>query len=131
MQVFQRGCERKGYDGKITFMEQSEMNTVELTWSRAGKVWWSFVWRCTLVSAVAGGVLGGIGGVSVALMGGSTDDAMRAGSFLGQVGYIPASLIVMRTVLGRRYGDFSLKVVGNEESISPGDGVVSVPSFER
>ncbi len=107
------------------------MNTVELTWGRTGKVWWSFVWRCTLFSAVAGGVLGGIGGVSVALMGGSTDDAMRAGSFLGQIGYIPASLYVMRGVLARRYGDFSIKVVGTEDEVPVGEPAMQAPSFER
>ena len=45
------------------------MDTVEVTWNNTLTIWWSYIWRCILISMVVAFILGVIGGVVVGVMG--------------------------------------------------------------
>ncbi|WP_286695522.1 hypothetical protein [Spongiibacter sp. UBA1325] len=91
------------------------MNSVDVTWSRTFKVWWSYIWRCILFSMILGFILGFLGGVVVALIGRQELGAM-VGGILGYLGSIPVSIIMLKKILVKKYSDFSVALVANENS---------------
>ncbi len=83
-------------------VDQSLQPPLEVTWGRAARVWLAFVWRATVISVIVGGVLGGIGGVVVALM--HRGNAGTVGTILGWLGSIPVSLY-------EQFREFSIRLV--------------------
>lgn len=90
------------------------METLEVTWTRALKVWWSLAWRTLLFSFLAGLVLGlligGIGGLA-----GAGDAVIRGwSSVLGFVAGIGVAIWVVRNVLQKTFRDFRIVLVSPE-----------------
>ena len=101
-------------------MELTEATVLEVTWRRALIIWWSLLWRSAVFAGLLGALLGGIGGVVVAVEG-RPDLGATVGRFLGQLGAIPVSLFVLRWVLRKRFKGFSIRLVANSESTTRSD----------
>ncbi|MEX1024114.1 MAG: hypothetical protein WD226_03465 [Planctomycetota bacterium] len=91
------------------------MEQLEVTWGRTLIVWWSFVWRADVFSAIVGMVLGFVGGVVVVLMGKSEWGAL-VGAVLGYLGSIPVSICVMKIILEKRFNKFTVVLVKDVEA---------------
>ncbi|NMH66253.1 hypothetical protein [Shewanella salipaludis] len=79
------------------------METVEVNWSNATRVWWSFFWRATLFGAIGGAILGAIMGVIAVLVGGNPDDAAVAGGIAGYLVAIPVSIWCIKFILNKSF----------------------------
>lgn len=84
------------------------------TWDRVIQIWWSIVWRQAVFGLVAGIGLGFIGGF-LAAFAGRPDLATLVAMVLGWLGSIPLSVVVLRIALKKKYEEFSLKIVENEQ----------------
>jgi hypothetical protein len=82
---------------------------LDVTWTRAMKVWWALVWRAALAGLVVGAILGALGGIGVALTG--RGDPGTVGGALGTIGSLPASIYVVRQILRKRFRDFTIRLV--------------------
>jgi len=91
------------------------METVEVTWSNTLTIWWSYIWRCILISMVVGFILGAIGGVVVGVMG-KPDLGAMVGGILGYLGSIPVSIYVMKVILNKKYNKFSIALVSQQNT---------------
>ena len=91
------------------------MDTVEVTWNNTLIIWWSYIWRCILISMVVGFILGVIGGVVVGVMG-KPDLGAMVGGILGYLGSIPVSIYVMKVILNKKYNKFSIALVSQQNT---------------
>ena len=87
---------------------------LEVTWRRVVRVWWAYFWR-NLIAIVAAAVLGGIlGAVIGAVMGALGMSITVIQSFSGLIGAalgIALSVVPMKLILGKDFGDFRLVLV--------------------
>lgn len=88
------------------------MDKLEVTWSHAIAIWWSYLWRCFLGSVVLGAILGFTGGLIVSLAGRS-DLGGPVGTILGYIGSFPVSIYFLKKILNKKYKDFSIVLVQN------------------
>lgn len=90
---------------------------LEVTWGRSARVWWAYLWR-NLIAVFAGGVLGGIlGGVLGAVMSAAglpPDVSRRAALAIGVLVGLAVSIVPIRLVIGKDFGEFRLVLVSNE-----------------
>jgi hypothetical protein len=66
-----------------------EPTQLNISWGITMQIWWSYVWRCGLFSALLAVPLGAIGGITVAIIGRPD----LGGSVGGILGY-PVSIIM-------------------------------------
>lgn len=83
------------------------METPDMTWERVLLVWWSFFWRFTLFSLIAGAALGLIGGLIVGMLG-RPDLGRSVGTALGWLVSIPVSIWAIRKSLAKSYPGFAV-----------------------
>ena len=87
------------------------MELIEITWMRAIRIFWAWVWRGSLIAfpvIFAGGVLSGFGFLSSAGFG-------IAVNIIPQVIALAAYIIALKVwVLGKEFGDFKLMLVREE-----------------
>ena len=93
---------------------------LESTWARTMPVWWSFYWRATLLGAVGGALLGGALGVLLASIG-RPDLTPVGGAIAGYLIGVPVSMWCMKTVLGKSYRGFAVRLVKLENATAAGD----------
>jgi len=95
---------------------------LETTFGRTTKVWWAYFWRSivagigsTLVGVIVGGILGfllGLTGIPQALI--------QYTVFFTQVVIgIAASILVMKIILEKSFGNFRLALIDNSDSEDP------------
>lgn len=81
---------------------------LEVTWGRALKVWWSFIWRALLFTIVAGFLAGAIiGGIAGALRVNAQMISLL-GSLAGMIVSLPIGVWVVRMVLRKSWSDFRI-----------------------
>ena len=84
---------------------------LEVTWGRAARVWWSYLWR-NLIAIVVGGLLGGILGAVLGFVLGAAgvapDVIRRASLVVGLVLGLGVSIVPIRLILGKDFGEFRL-----------------------
>ena len=89
---------------------------LEVTWRRAFKVWWSFLWR-NLIAIVAGLILavivGVILGIFMAMLGFSLETTQLVGFILGAVIGLTISVVPIKLILGKDFGEFRLVLLEN------------------
>lgn len=90
---------------------------LEITWSRAVRVWWSFVWR-NLIAVVAGIVLGAIFGFIITFVMRSMGFSPSAIQFVvvllsGGMG-LALSVIPLKMILGKDFGAFRLVLLAKQ-----------------
>jgi hypothetical protein len=88
------------------------MSNEKPSWDIVIPLWWAFFWRATLFGILGGAVVGGIAG---GIMGatGHVEAARTAGQMGGYIASVPVSLLVLRHVLSKRHGMYSIQFVKN------------------
>jgi hypothetical protein len=92
---------------------------LEVTWKRAVKVWWSYLWRniIALIGAVIiGGVIGGIFGFILGMLGASEEIVQLVVAPIGFIIGIGISIVPIKMILGKDFGDFRLVLIENVPS---------------
>ena len=89
----------------------AEVKIVEVTWRRAFKVWWSFMWRATLFGFLGGVLIGFIIGVIMQIAGASTDTIKAVCQIAGMIISIPIGIAVIRIILKKEYPDFKVALI--------------------
>jgi hypothetical protein len=87
------------------------MDILEITYKNVLHIWWSFFWRASLFSFVAGGVLGGIFGFIAGSLGVNLELIGQVARILGYLISIPVSIFVFKRVLEKKYRDFSVAFI--------------------
>jgi hypothetical protein len=87
---------------------------LEVTWARAAKVWWSFMWRTVIFAAFAGGLLGFVVGAILGAGGASNQTITGTVTWLGLLIGIPIGIWVTRMVLRKSWSDFRIALVPND-----------------
>jgi len=102
------------------------IQTLELTSTRLIKIWWAFLWRFALatigafISAFIFGLFfGGILGMGIHMSGNEIADyealLYNTGYVLGIVIYITFTIVPIYFLLNKKFKDFSLVLVRNED----------------
>lgn len=84
---------------------------LEVTWKRAAKVWWSYLWRsiiAIIVAMVLGGIVGFIIGFVLGAMGVSTQTIQFITAPIGMIIGLLISIVPIRMILGKDFGEFRL-----------------------
>ena len=87
---------------------------LEVTWGRAARVWWSFMWRTIVFAALAGGVIGFVTGGILGAAGASSQAISGIVTWLGLAIGIPVGIWVTRIVLRKSWSDFRIALVPND-----------------
>jgi F0F1-type ATP synthase membrane subunit c/vacuolar-type H+-ATPase subunit K len=87
--------------------------TLEVTFSRATKVWWSLLWRAILFGTLAGGAAGFVIGIICAAARVAPEQMPRYGGLAGLAVGIPVGIWVVQTVLKKSWSDFRIVLVPN------------------
>lgn len=93
---------------------------LEVTWGRATLVWWSYFWRSLIgmfVAAIIGGVIGGILGFVLAVAGASAAIIKIVAMPIGAVIGLGISIVPIKMILGKDFGEFRLVLVSTQEKI--------------
>ena len=88
----------------------------EITWGKATKVWWSIMWRnliAIFAAMIIGGIIGGIMGVIMGAAGVPVETIQIIAAPIGFIIGIAVSIVPIKMVLGKSYGDFRLVLVEN------------------
>lgn len=84
---------------------------LEVTWKRAAKVWWSYLWRsiiAIIVAIVLGGIVGFIVGFVLGAMGVSTQTIQFITAPIGMIIGLLISIVPIKMILGKDFGEFRL-----------------------
>ena len=85
--------------------------TVEVTWARAAKVWWSLLWRGLLFGGLAGVVVGFVIGVILGAVGTPVQVITGVATWAALLVAIPIGIWVVRAVLRKSWSDFQITLV--------------------
>lgn len=92
---------------------------LEVTWKRATKVWWSYLWRNILAiigAILIGGLVGGIFGFILGMVGTSQETIQLVVAPIGFIIGIGISIVPIKMILGKDFGDFRLVLVESGSS---------------
>jgi hypothetical protein len=87
--------------------------SLEVTFSRATKVWWSLLWRAILFGILAGVAAGIPFGIICAVARVAPEQTSRYGGLVGAALGIPVGIWVVQTVLKKSWSDFRIVLVPN------------------
>lgn len=94
---------------------------LEATWERATKIWWSYLWKyflailgCFIIVTILMVIIGFL----LALMGVGQAVITFVGTILGFLLFLPASLIPIKFLLNKNFGNFRLTLVPISQSTS-------------
>ena len=92
---------------------------LEVTWGRTLHVWWAHLWR-NLIAMVVGALLGAAAGAGLGFVlgvAGVAPDVIRRLSFvIGLALGLVVSIVPIRMVLGKDFGEFRLVLLANTTS---------------
>jgi uncharacterized membrane protein YsdA (DUF1294 family) len=91
------------------------MQTMDVTWGRAAKVWWSIIWRSMLVAAALGGILGFLLGMIFGAMG-LAEEMFLWSQLVGVLSAVFAGVWSVKQVLSKEYRDYRLVLVPSTEA---------------
>ncbi|MGH6801159.1 MAG: hypothetical protein ACRECZ_07070 [Methylocella sp.] len=92
--------------------------SIDVTWDRAAKVWWSFMWRWLLFMTMGWGLVGFVIGFGF-VMGGRSASRQTVTILeycAGTVVSIPIGIWVVRHVLKKSWSDFRIMLVPKRPS---------------
>ncbi len=87
---------------------------LEVTWKRAIKVWWSYLWRnfiAIIGASLIGGIFGGIVGFVGAALGASFETLQVIIMPIAVIIGLVVSIIPIKMILGKDFGEFRLVLV--------------------
>ena len=84
---------------------------LEITWKRAARVWWSYLWR-NLIAIVVSMLLGFIAGYILSsimdMFGASTEKVQFVVTPIGGIIGLLISIVPIKMILGKDFGEFRL-----------------------
>jgi len=100
---------------------------LEITWKRAVRVWWSYFWRnliATFLAFLAGMAVGAIVGPVMRALGLSVLGAQLVVAPLGLMIGLVASVVPLKMILGKDFGEFHLVLLGKEPPVAAPDSTL-------
>lgn len=94
---------------------------LEITWGRVVRVWWSYFWRnlvAILAAMILGGIVGFVIGLTMGMLGASSATVQYVTAPLGGVIGLVLSLIPMKMILGKDFGEFRLVLISKTNSVN-------------
>ncbi len=91
---------------------------LEITWKRAARIWWSYIWRniIAIIGAfVIGAIVGGVLGFILGMLGASTDTIKLIVQPIGFLIGLGISIIPLKLILGKNFGEFRLVLISTSE----------------
>lgn len=95
---------------------------LEITWNRAIRVWWSYLWRnliAIVVAMIIGMILGFIIGFIMGAMGFPILAIQIVTAPLGFVIGLGISVVPMKMILGKDFGEFRLVLLAKQPTTIP------------
>ena len=92
---------------------------LEVTWNRAIRVWWSYLWRAIITAIVAivfSAAVGFILGMVAGILGLPIPVIQGIGAVVGFVIGLAFSVVPFKLILGKDYGEFRLVLQSTERS---------------
>lgn len=92
---------------------------LEVTWKRAARVWGAYLWRNILAiigAVIIGGIVGGIMGFILSVLGASQETIQLVVTPIGFIIGIGISIVPLKLILGKDFGEFRLVLVENTPS---------------
>lgn len=92
---------------------------VEVTWGRTLRVWWAYLWRSIIavfVAMLVGAILGFIIGFIMGFLEAPILATQLVGATVGGIVGLAASVVPMRLILGKDFGEFRLALVRRGET---------------
>jgi len=90
---------------------------LEITWMRTIKVWWSYLWRnliAIIVAMLVGAIIGFILGFIMGALGISSQTIRFVVAPISGIIGLLISIVPMKMILGKNYGEFRLVLVKND-----------------
>jgi len=87
---------------------------LDVTWKRAIRVWWAYLWRSlivVIVGSVLAGIVGGIIGFIMSMMGADGDSISMLVMPIGMLIGILISIVPIKLILGKDFGEFRLVLI--------------------
>ena len=109
---------------------------LEITTARLLRFWWAYLWRAvlvtigaTIVAMMVGAIVGGILGFTMHIGGYGTQEiqavARPVGMILGGLIGLGSTIIPLKLIVGKRFGDFRLVFVADVEETVQGERVAA------
>ncbi len=95
---------------------------LEITWSRAVRVWWSYLWRnliAIVVAMIIGMVIGAIIGFILGAMGVPVRTIQILVAPIGFVIGLAISIVPLKMILGKDFGEFRLVLLAKQPQATP------------
>jgi len=89
----------------------------EVTWIRATRIWWAYLWRGlvgAVVMSLVGGLVGGLLGYIMTSLGAKASTIQLVALPIGVILGIGVSILAVKQVLGKDFGEFRLLLVSKE-----------------
>ena len=90
---------------------------IEVTWARATRIWWAYLSRSivgAVVMSLTGGLVGGLLGYLMSSFGAKTSTVQLVALPIGVILGVGMSILVVKLVLGKDFGEFRLLLVSKE-----------------
>ncbi len=95
--------------------EMTWSDALEVTWIRTLKIWWSYIWRCSVFTLFLSALFGFIGAILLSSMG-KHELIATFTSILGTLLSIPVSMIVLKIILQKEFKEFSICLISKEST---------------
>jgi hypothetical protein len=95
---------------------------LEITWSRAAKVWWSYLWRnliAVVVAMIIGMIVGAVFGFILGALGFSVRTIQIVVAPVGFVMGLAISIVPLKMILGKDFGEFRLVLLAKQPPAVP------------
>lgn len=95
---------------------------LEITWGRAVRIWWSYLWR-NLIAIVAAMLIGMVVGAIIGFILGSMGFPLRVIQIIvapfGLVIGLAISVVPLKMILGKDFGEFRLVLLAKQQPVEP------------
>ena len=85
--------------------------SLDVTWGRAARVWWSLIWRGALFGGIGGGLVGFLIGFIMGAAGATRQSIATLTFWAGLAVAVPVGIWVVRHVLKKSWSDFRIALV--------------------
>lgn len=92
---------------------------LEVTWKRAAKIWFAYLWRNILAiigAVIIGAIVGGLFGFILGMLGASKETIQVVVAPIGFIIGIGISIVPLKLILGKDFGEFRLVLVESSPS---------------
>lgn len=90
---------------------------LDITWKRTARIWWSYFWRSLLAllgAVILSALIGAIVGFILGILGYSKESIQLISALIGFISGILVSIIPIKLILGKDYGEFRLVLIANQ-----------------